>query len=306
MSLRRSRMLVACSATRFKATTVGPLTLHLARASGLENAGIHLHPIYGFASLPSSGLKGDGSRVRRNGLVCGPRRQDSGLAAHPDGVRLRAGGGERQDMEAGGCGRSAGITGRRDRLPRRLAKGVATPAAGHREQPSQEVLRWRGRSRRLGKPRSRSTSSPWRRVRRSISPCRCGPPRAVMVRARSLWPWPANGSRRRWCTRARAPRPTPATAASGWTTWRNPPRHTRGGAAYREPHAQAGNARLSRRGKTGARGLRPATRHPARTAPLVVADDACRPSRSQGSPPPGDGHLGRRRERRSARDVGAV
>ena len=58
VSRRRSQMLVACSATRFEATTVGPLTLHLARASGLENAGIHLHPIYGFACLPGSGLKG--------------------------------------------------------------------------------------------------------------------------------------------------------------------------------------------------------------------------------------------------------
>ena len=58
VSRRRSQMLAACSATRFDATTVGPLTLHLARASGLENAGIHLHPIYGFACLPGSGLKG--------------------------------------------------------------------------------------------------------------------------------------------------------------------------------------------------------------------------------------------------------
>ena len=58
VSRRRSQMLAACSATRFEATTLGPLTLHLARASGLENAGIHLHPIYGFACLPGSGLKG--------------------------------------------------------------------------------------------------------------------------------------------------------------------------------------------------------------------------------------------------------
>ena len=58
VSRRRSQMLAACNATCFAATTVGPLTLHLARASGLENAGIHLHPIYGFACLPGSGLKG--------------------------------------------------------------------------------------------------------------------------------------------------------------------------------------------------------------------------------------------------------
>jgi CRISPR-associated protein Cmr6 len=36
-------------AATFRATTIGPLTLHLARASALENAGICLHPIYGFA-----------------------------------------------------------------------------------------------------------------------------------------------------------------------------------------------------------------------------------------------------------------
>ena len=42
----------------FPAVTIGPLTLHLARASALENAGICLHPLYGFAYLPGSGLKG--------------------------------------------------------------------------------------------------------------------------------------------------------------------------------------------------------------------------------------------------------
>ena len=32
--------------------TVTPLTMHLARASALENAGLCLHPLYGFAYLP--------------------------------------------------------------------------------------------------------------------------------------------------------------------------------------------------------------------------------------------------------------
>jgi CRISPR-associated protein Cmr6 len=36
----------------------GPLTLHLSRATALENAGVALHPLYGFAYLPGSGLKG--------------------------------------------------------------------------------------------------------------------------------------------------------------------------------------------------------------------------------------------------------
>lgn len=55
---RRAEMLAALGAVRFDCTTTGPLTLHLARASALENAGICLHHIYGFAYLPGSGLKG--------------------------------------------------------------------------------------------------------------------------------------------------------------------------------------------------------------------------------------------------------
>lgn len=39
-------------------TTDSSLTLHLARAGVLENAGLALHPVYGFAYLPGSGLKG--------------------------------------------------------------------------------------------------------------------------------------------------------------------------------------------------------------------------------------------------------
>ncbi len=55
---RRAASLRALDATSFHAETDGPLTLHLARASALENAGIHLHPLYGFCCLPASGLKG--------------------------------------------------------------------------------------------------------------------------------------------------------------------------------------------------------------------------------------------------------
>lgn len=51
-------MTVAKSVSPLQATTTGPLTLHLSRASFLENAGICLHPLYGFAYLPGSGLKG--------------------------------------------------------------------------------------------------------------------------------------------------------------------------------------------------------------------------------------------------------
>lgn len=58
LAQRRIAVLAAFAAERFRATTTGPLTLHLARASALENAGICLHPIYGFVYLPGTGLKG--------------------------------------------------------------------------------------------------------------------------------------------------------------------------------------------------------------------------------------------------------
>ncbi len=55
---RRDVLSTLPGVTSFSCVTAGPLTLHLARASGLENAGICLHPLYGFAYLPGSGLKG--------------------------------------------------------------------------------------------------------------------------------------------------------------------------------------------------------------------------------------------------------
>lgn len=55
---RWNSMLQATLATQFAARTAGPFTLHLARAAALENAGLCLHPLYGFVYLPGSGLKG--------------------------------------------------------------------------------------------------------------------------------------------------------------------------------------------------------------------------------------------------------
>src|SRR5262249_3738575 len=46
------------NARAWSRVTSGALTLHLARASALENAGLCLHPLYGFAYLPGTGLKG--------------------------------------------------------------------------------------------------------------------------------------------------------------------------------------------------------------------------------------------------------
>ena len=55
---RRSAILDALGAWQFQGWTAGSLTLHLARTNALENAGLALHPIYGFAWLPGTGLKG--------------------------------------------------------------------------------------------------------------------------------------------------------------------------------------------------------------------------------------------------------
>ena len=55
---RRSAALDDLGALRFQGETVGPMTLHLSRSAALENAGIALHPVYGFAWLPGTGIKG--------------------------------------------------------------------------------------------------------------------------------------------------------------------------------------------------------------------------------------------------------
>jgi CRISPR-associated protein Cmr6 len=55
---RRHAVLAAMGAVLLEARTTGPLTLHLARASALENAGICMHRIYGFVYLPGTSVKG--------------------------------------------------------------------------------------------------------------------------------------------------------------------------------------------------------------------------------------------------------
>jgi CRISPR-associated protein Cmr6 len=55
---RREAYLDGVAAAQWRCITTAPLTLHLARASALENAGICLHPLYGFVYLPGTGLKG--------------------------------------------------------------------------------------------------------------------------------------------------------------------------------------------------------------------------------------------------------
>lgn len=55
---RRDDTLKLLNAQRLPMTTRGSLTLHLSRSGSLENAGIALHPVYGFVYLPGSGIKG--------------------------------------------------------------------------------------------------------------------------------------------------------------------------------------------------------------------------------------------------------
>lgn len=55
---RRRSTLASLDAWLLEARTVGPLTLHLARASALENAGICMHRVYGFTYLPGTSVKG--------------------------------------------------------------------------------------------------------------------------------------------------------------------------------------------------------------------------------------------------------
>ena len=55
---RRDDTLKSLNAQRLPMATRGSLTLHLSRSGALENAGIALHPIYGFVYLPGSGVKG--------------------------------------------------------------------------------------------------------------------------------------------------------------------------------------------------------------------------------------------------------
>lgn len=63
---RLRQALAARASLCWRCRTSGPLTLHLSRAGSFENAGIALHPLYGFAYLPGSGIKGMARFYARN------------------------------------------------------------------------------------------------------------------------------------------------------------------------------------------------------------------------------------------------
>jgi CRISPR-associated protein Cmr6 len=76
-ALNERRYRALASSITWKGKSVGPLTLHLSRATALENAGISLHPIYGFAYMPGSGLKGLARAwAERIWLEAPPQRDD--------------------------------------------------------------------------------------------------------------------------------------------------------------------------------------------------------------------------------------
>lgn len=58
LARRRATLNQLDKVRQWNQSTLMPMTLHLSRANTLENAGICLHPVYGFAYLPGSGLKG--------------------------------------------------------------------------------------------------------------------------------------------------------------------------------------------------------------------------------------------------------
>ena len=60
-----------------------PLTLHLARASALENAGICLHPLFGFVYLPGTGLKGMPARIAET-VAQAPKKQIEDVFGNTD------------------------------------------------------------------------------------------------------------------------------------------------------------------------------------------------------------------------------
>jgi len=77
---RRKRCLNESPTLAFSAKTAGPFTLHLSRASALENAGICLHPLYGFVYLPGTGLKGMARAYAET--VWKPSQKDQEKASH--------------------------------------------------------------------------------------------------------------------------------------------------------------------------------------------------------------------------------
>lgn len=56
--VRQRRLLQAAGSRLLRFRCAAPLALHLARSATLENVGLALHPLHGFAYIPGSGLKG--------------------------------------------------------------------------------------------------------------------------------------------------------------------------------------------------------------------------------------------------------
>ena len=76
---RRRRIAKANQVALLTCKTTTPLTLHLARAATLENAGLCLHPVYGVVYLSGTGLKGMAHAYACEAWL--PTRTENGAAA---------------------------------------------------------------------------------------------------------------------------------------------------------------------------------------------------------------------------------
>ena len=159
---RRAATLHALGAARLPMATRGSLTLHLSRSGALENAGIALHPIYGFVYLPGSGIKGLTRAwaetvwaVAQTDKEAAWRRIEEVFGWSPGSERHKKGW-RPDEIEPPANRRS-----RPTRLSRCLSNSLARPDYRHRQQSSPGLLRRQRRSRRLGRPKPRVFPRRW-------------------------------------------------------------------------------------------------------------------------------------------------
>ena len=125
---RRGKHLQFLDARVCNYRTKSAMTLHLSRASALENAGICLHPLYGFTYLPGSGIKGMTRAYTET--IWLPAQEDQ-IAAWIEiddifGWTPESGSPIDRGKEKKSCNR-------RHRLSRRLAGGMAEAACRHHQ-----------------------------------------------------------------------------------------------------------------------------------------------------------------------------
>ena len=182
---RHRAMIEALGAEHWSRKTSGPLTLHLARASMLENAGICLHPIHGFPYLPGTGLKGLAHSYAET--VWRPSQSDAQAAqAKIDRVfgKIEQAGEETSEEKTGRDADQSkkkdsprsGIVSFHDAWPESWPKLNVDVVNNHHSSYYEK-----GELRAIGTRPSWSISSRYRRNRHFISPCRRVPPMTPRV-----------------------------------------------------------------------------------------------------------------------------